>query len=84
MLEGIPWLPPVYKNAGYRVDPRVQWWKNKRQAIEAARAIHWALTSIVPVHTRFQQGYALSCSLGTGGLSKIDYAKLLEDFHAPS
>jgi len=75
VIEGSPWLPRVYAGAGYRVPPDGMWWPNKKHAELAARGIGWPLSSVVRIHTRFQIGYALSCSLG-GCLTKQDYCEL--------
>ena len=65
---------------GPRVDgSKVRFWATKAQAIAAAKAIRWPVSSVAPIHTRFCCGWALAHTfdLGDGGyLSREEFGEL--------
>lgn len=71
-------LAPLHPGYGHRVDGhKVMWWGTKKQAIAGAKAIGWSASDVVPVHTRFQAGYAIAVRGLGGWLGRETYAELL-------
>lgn len=66
-------------NFGILIDSSmIQWWGQKNKARESAESIGWPMTSVWPIHTRFQYGYALHQTHG-GFLTRAAFARLLEE-----
>jgi hypothetical protein len=67
---------------GTRIDGHVVYWRAlKRDAVADAKSIGWPANSVWPVHTRFQDGYAIAQPCG-GYLTRSAFAALLADRNA--
>jgi hypothetical protein len=60
---------------------KVRFWSRKSDAIKAVQSIGWQAKDVLPVHTRFCSGYAISVPVEQP-LSFLSRERFAELFHA--